>query len=164
MMKKTIWFFTGLFWLASNTFVAADERFFGTWRLVSFTRIVLATGETTDIFGKSPRGFLNYGRDGRMLALLVSDKRPKPADLAKMTDQERVELFKSTIAYGGTYTYDGKTITHHIDISWNETWTGTDGKREVKFEGNRLILSTIPAPSAIDGKLVTAVLTWERVQ
>lgn len=99
-----------------------------------------------------------------MLVVFVSDKRPKCADLAKTTDQGRVELFKTTVAYGGTYTYDGKTMKHHIDTSWNETWTDTDQVRGVKFEGNRLILSTIPAPSAVDGKLVTAVLTWERVQ
>jgi hypothetical protein len=61
-----------------------------------------------------------------MLVLFVSDQRPKPPDLAKMSDQERVDLFKTMYAYGGTYTYDGKTITHHIDVSWNETWTGTD--------------------------------------
>jgi len=164
--KKAISFLAGFFLvlLISTTILAADEQFYGTWRLVSFTRTVLATGETTDIYGKSPRGFINYGRDGRMLVLIVSDKRPKPPDLAKMTDQERVELFKTTIAYGGTYTYDGKTITHHVDISWNENWTGTDVVREVKFDGNKLMLSTRPAPASTDGKLVTAVLTWERVQ
>jgi hypothetical protein len=150
--------------LISTTVLAADEQLYGTWRLVSFTATVLATGETTDIFGKAPHGFLNYGRDGRMLALIVSAKRPKPADVAKMTDQDRVALFKSTIAYGGTYTYDGKTVTHHVDISWNESLTGTDAVREVKFDGNRLTLSTGPTPSPEDGKLLTAVLTWERVQ
>jgi hypothetical protein len=150
--------------LISTTVLAGDEQLYGTWRLVSFTRTVLATGETTDIFGKSPHGFISYARDGRMFFLAVSDNRPKPADLAKMTDQERVELFKSMYAYGGTYTYDGKTITHHVDISWNENWTGTDVVREVKVDGNRLSVSTVPAPSAIDGKLVTAVLTFERVQ
>jgi hypothetical protein len=141
-----------------------DEQLYGTWRLVSFTTTDLATGETTDIFGKSPYGFLNYGRDGRMLVLIVSDKRPKPADMTKMTDQDRVALFKSAIAYGGTYTYDGKTVTHHVDISSNENWTGTDAVREVKFYGNRLTLSTVSTPSWEDGKPITAVLTWERVQ
>jgi hypothetical protein len=150
--------------LISTTVLAADEQLYGTWRLVSFTTTVLATGETTDIFGKSPRGFINYGRDGRMLVLIVSDKRPKPADLVKMTDQEGVGLLKTMIAYGGTYTYDGKTVTHHVDISWNQNWTGTDVVREVKFDGNRLTLRTVPAPSPLDGKLLTAVLTWERVQ
>jgi len=164
--QKAVWFLIGvyLFLVTSTTAVAGDEQLYGTWRLVSCGRTVLGTGETMDLYGKSPQGFINYGRDGRVLVLIVSDKRPKPADLAKMTDQERVELFKTTIAYGGTYSYDGKAIRHHVDISWNENWTGTDLVREVKFDGNRLILSTVPAPASQDGKLVTAVLTWERVQ
>jgi len=139
------------------------EELYGTWRLVSNTREVLATGETTYAFGKSPHGFIHYGRDGRMMVLVVGDKRPKPKDLAKVTDQERVELFKTCLAYSGTYDYDGKTVTHHIDISWNETWTGTDGVREVKFEGNKLILTSRPAPDFIDGKVSRAVVTWEQV-
>jgi hypothetical protein len=122
-------------------------------------------GETTvDSFGKSPHGFINYGRDGRVLLLIVSDKRPKPPDLTKMTDQERVELFKTMVACGGTYTYDGKIVKHHYDISWNENWTGTDVAWEVKLEGSKLILSTRTAPSPVDGRLTTVVLTWERVQ
>ena len=164
--KKAIWFVVAisLVLLTSTTVVAGNEQFYGTWRLVSYKRTVLATGETTDIFGKAPHGFISYGRDGRMVVLMVSDKRPKPPDLAKVTDQERVELFQTAIAYGGTYTYDGKTVTHHIDISLNGNWTGTDQVREVKFDGNRLILATHPAPSPVDGKVQTAVLTWEQVQ
>jgi hypothetical protein len=150
--------------LISTTVLAADDQLYGTWRLVSYTRTVLATGETTDIFGKSPRGFLNYGRDGRVLLLIISDKRPKPSDLSKMTDQERVELYKTMFAYGGTYTYDGKIVTHHIDISYNENWTGTDVVREVNLDGNKLMVSTRPGPNPVDGKLQTAVLTFERVQ
>lgn len=153
-----------LIFLISSNAKAGNEELYGTWRLVSYTRMVLATGETTDVFGKSPKGFLNYGRDGRVLLLIISDKRPKPSDLSKMTDQERVELFKTMFAYGGTYTYDGKIVTHHIDISHNENWTGTDVVREVKLDGNKLMVSTRPGPNPVDGKLQTAVLTFERVQ
>ena len=81
-----------------------------------------------------------------------------------MTDQERTELFKTMLAYGGAYKYDGKTVTHQIDISWNENWTGTSQVRNVKLEGRRLILTTNPAPNAFDGKVSISVLTWERVQ
>jgi hypothetical protein len=157
-------FISILIFLVSSSAKAGNEELYGTWRIVSNKRMVLATGETMDTFGKSPKGFINYGRDGRMFVLIVKDNRPKPPDLAKMTDQERVELFKTMIAYGGTYTYDGKTVTHHIDISWNENWTDTDSVREVKFEGNKLILSTHPHTDPIDGKITTAVVTWERVQ
>src|SRR5713101_475355 len=114
---------------------AGDDELYGTWRLMSFTRTVVATGETTDIFGKAPRGFINYGRDGRMIVLIVKDERPKPADLSKITDQERADLFKTMAAYGGTYTFDGTTITHHVDISWNQIWTGTDQLRNIKLDG-----------------------------
>jgi hypothetical protein len=41
-----------------------------------------------------------------MMVLIVKDERPKPPDLAKMTDQERAQLFKTLVAYGGTYTLD----------------------------------------------------------
>jgi len=165
--KKAIWFLAGvsLVLLTSSAVIAGNEELYGTWRLVSYTRTFLATGETSDLMGKSPRGFINYGRDGRVLVLIVSDKRPKPSDPAKITDQERVELHKTMTAYGGTYTYDGKTVTHHVDISWNEYWTGTDAVRDVKFDGNKLILTTRPSPTMIqDGKPITSTLTWERVQ
>lgn len=140
------------------------DQLYGTWRLVSFTRTIVATGETTDIFGKAPSGFISYSRDRRMMVLIVKDERPKPTDLAKMTDQERADLFKTMIAYGGTYTFDGKTITHHVDISWNQIWTGADQLRNLKFEGRKVILSTNPQPSSIDGKMSTSVLTWEKVE
>jgi len=123
--------------------LGGDEELYGTWHLVSYTRTVVATGETTDIFGKAARGFINYGRDGRMMVLLVKDERPKPADLSKITDQERADLFKTMVAYGGTYTFDGTTITHHVDISWNQIWTGTDQLRNIKLDGRTVTLAPI---------------------
>ena len=153
-----------LIFLNSNSAKAGNEELYGTWRLVSLTRQVIATGETSDLLGKAPQGFINYGPDGRVLVIIGAEKRPKPTVIEKMTDQERVDLFKSMLAYGGTYKYDGKTVTHHIDISWNENWTGTSQVRNVKLEGRRLILSTNPAPNALDGKVGISVLTWERVQ
>jgi hypothetical protein len=140
------------------------DQLYGTWRRVSFTRTIVATGETTDIFGKAPSGFISYGRDGHLMVLIVKDGRSKPSDLAKMTEQERADLFKTMIAYAGTYTFDGKTITHHVDISWNQVWTGTNYLRNLKFEGRRIILGTNPEPSAIDGKVSISVLAWEKVE
>lgn len=143
---------------------AQVEEFYGTWRLVSFTREVVDTGARTDIFGKAPSGFLTYSRDGRFLAILVKENRPKPADLAKLTDAERAELFKSLIAYGGTFTVEGNRLVHNVDISWNENWTGTAQRRTFRIEGRRLTISTDPAVSGLDGKRVTAVLMWEKIQ
>jgi hypothetical protein len=147
-----------------SAWAAGNEDLYGTWRLVSYTQEILATGEKIDIFGKAPCGFLHYSRDGRMSAILVKTERPKPTDLAKVTNEERVELFKTVIAYGGTFTFDGKTVTHQVDISWNETWTGSAQVRNVRLEGRKLYISTNPIPRPEDGKLAIGVLTWEKVE
>ena len=147
-----------------SAWAVGNEDLYGTWRLVSYTQEIVATGEKIDIFGKAPRGFLHYSRDGRMYAIVAKDGRPKPPDLTKMTDAERVELFKTVIAYGGTFTFDGKTVTYHVDISWNENWTGGNQVRNVRLEGRKLYISTNQQPRAIDGKLTIAVLEWEKVE
>src|SRR6478672_11527475 len=83
--------------------VAADDELVGTYKLISSTRKLLDTGEVLDTWGKSPKGFITYGNDGRMLVLIVSDNRSKPESVEKMTDQQRADLFRSMTAYGGTY-------------------------------------------------------------
>jgi Lipocalin-like domain len=141
-----------------------SEELYGTWRLVSFTQKILATGETVDVFGKAPQGVIHYGRDGRMIVLMVKDARPKPSDLSKMSDQERIELFKTLVAYAGTYTVESKTVRHHLDISWNQIFTGTDQVRNIEFDGCKFIMSTNPQPRSQDGEMATSVLTWERLE
>lgn len=164
-MKRSLAILVGTLVLLTSIHAGAgNEELYGTWRLVSYAQTILATGETTEIFGKTPRGFVNYGRDGRMMVLIVKDERQKPADLAKMTDQERAELFKTMVAYGGTYTLEAMTITHHLDISWNEIWTGTDQVRNIKFDGRKVILSTNPQPRSQDGKVAVSIATWEKLE
>src|SRR5262245_58537092 len=58
--------------------VAADEDLVGTYKLISSTRKILDTGEVQDTWGKDPNGFIIYGKDGRMLVLIVRRDRPKP--------------------------------------------------------------------------------------
>lgn len=163
--KKTIAFIMGLILVlsVSATALAADELY-GTWRLVSYKRTLVKTGETTDVFGKSPKGSITFGRDGRVIALMTSNKRPNVPDAAKMTDKQRAELYKTMIAWAGTYTFDEKTIKIRVDVSWNETWNGTELMRFVNFEGKRMVIKTEPALGALDGKLRTSVFVWEKVQ
>lgn len=142
---------------------ASAEKLWGTWRLVSFTRTYTESGQTADALGKDPQGLITYGRDGRMSVLIVKSGRPKVADVAAIDDATRIELFKTLVAYAGTYTFDGKAVTHHIELSSNETWTGTHQVRNVKLEGRKLVLTTNPQTNATDGKMTVSVLTWERV-
>ena len=163
--RKAISFLMGLLLVlfVSASALAADELY-GTWQLVSWKRTIVSTGETSDVFGKAPKGYITYGRDGRMLCIMTSENRPNIPDATKMTDKDKVALYNSIIAYGGTYTFDGKNLKVKVDISWNESWNGTEQVRTAKFEGNRLILSAEPTIGALDGKLRKLDIVWERVK
>ena len=144
--------------------IAAQEVLEGTWKLVSSTRTNTMTGATTDSFGPNPLGYIMYGKDGRMMVLITRSDRPKPGSTDKMTDEQRSRLFSSMLAYSGTYKFDGDTIEHDIDGSWNQVWTGTTQIRNVKKDGDRLIYTTQPGPSPIDGSMGFATLVWEKVK
>jgi Lipocalin-like domain len=154
---------TGIILLPQLVF-AADVDIVGTYRLISSNRVILETGETEDSFGKNPVGYISYGPDGRMMVIIVFSDRPKPESLDKMTDQDRANLFRTMTAYGGTYTFHGNRIEHHIDISWNELWTGTTVVRDIRRDGDRLIYTTKPAPFPRDGKMSVNTLVWEKVK
>ena len=143
---------------------AAEESLVGSYRLISANRVILATGETEDSYGKNPSGFITYGGDGRMTAMIVFSNRPKAESIEKMTDAERASLFRTMTAYGGTYTLRGNSVEHHIDISWNELWTGTTVVRDIKKEGNHLVFTTRPAPFPRDGKMSVNTLVWEKIK
>jgi hypothetical protein len=149
--------------LAATTH-GAEPELYGTYRLISSTRQIVDTGEEVDAFGRNASGMIMYGKDGHFIVLIAYDGRPKPESIAKMTDQQRADLHRTMTAYGGTYTSNGKTIEHHIDLSWNEVWTGTTVIRDIKIEGDRLIYTARPAPFAVDGRMSVVTLVWEKVK
>jgi hypothetical protein len=148
--------------LSSGSAFAADEEIYGTYRLIGTSQRVLETGEVVTM--AKEQGFITYGRDGRMMVLITRGDRPKLENFEKMTDQHRIALFATMTAYAGTFKFDGKTLEHHVDISWNEMWTGTTQIRDVKRDGERLSLSTRPAPSPRDGRMSVTTLVWEKLK
>jgi len=151
---------------ASRLFASAFEAsdLYGTWQLVTATRVIVATGERTNAFGPAPQGYLTYGQDGRMSAIIVDTTRRKPADRAIITDGERVALHKTMLAYAGTFSVEGSTVHHCVDISWNENYTGTNLVRHVRLEGDTLYLTTEPQPNPVDGKVNVVYLKWVRLK
>lgn len=139
------------------------QQLIGTWRLVSNTLEEVASGRKTDLMGKDPVGFINYGADGRMMILQVRSDRVKPQGPVP-TPSEAETLFKSFLGYAGTYSISGTTITHHVDLSWNEAWTGTDQMRTFSFEGNRVTLATEASADPIHGIVGVRRLVWEKVK
>lgn len=143
--------------------LASDNPLLGTWKLKAFVREITATGEKINQFGEHPNGYLSYSADGRMYAILTSDNRVKPRK-ANPEDKDRIKLHQTMAAYAGTYTLESDKVIHHVDISWNEAWTGTDQVRFYKLDGNTLTITTAPFKSPSDGREGRSVLIWEKVK
>ena len=145
--------------------VPDTERILGTWKLVSYVGEDVASGNKTDVMGPHPSGYIEYGRDGRMIVIIVGTDRRKPAG-AVATPAEALALLTSLLAYAGTYTLDAAahTVTHHIDASWDQTRTGESHVRSYRFEGDRLTLTTQPSRDPATGRTSVRTVVWERVR
>lgn len=135
----------------------------GTWKLQSLTVEDLETGQKTDMLGPHPSGYLTYGPDCRMSVVIVRDDRKAPAALVP-TDAEKIDLYNGLIAYAGTYSIDGDKVSHHIDVSWNQAWTGTTQVRQFTVDGNTLHIRTMPAKNSSTGKQSISDLVWTKVE
>lgn len=149
--------------LSATVAFAGENPLLGTWRLKSFVREVLATGERYNPMGEHPNGYLSFSPDGRMYTIITGDNRITPHDAAP-TDDERVMLHRTMSAVAGTYTVDAEKVILHVDISWNQAFTGTDQMRFYKLDGNTLTLTTPPNKSPADGREGRAIAEWEKLK
>ena len=167
-MKWICIFSTGLFFMALPSLASAgNEEIWGTYSLVSATNKFLDTGEVANSFGEQPKGYITYGKEGRMLVLITYGGRVKPQDVLKTSIEDRDALYRSMVAYGGTYTYTGNQIEHHVELSWDETRSGTTVTRKVARDGDRLTLTTEPFATRSKenlGRMVVQTLVWEKVR
>jgi hypothetical protein len=141
----------------------ADNPLVGTWRLKSYVREVAATGERYNERGEHPNGYLAYSADGRMYAIITWENRIRPQDVVP-TNDERIKLFGTMISYAGTYTFDAEKVVHHVDISWNQNWTGTEQVRFYKLDGDTLTITSALAKNFTDGREGRSILVWERLR
>jgi hypothetical protein len=135
----------------------------GTWKLESMTTTYVDSGETVEPYGAHPQGYLSYGSDCRMYAIIVDEHRKPPA-VAAPTDAEKSALFDGVLAYAGTYSIDGDKVSHHVDVSWNQAWTGTIQVRHFKIDGKVLHIRSVPAKNPRDGRLSWSALVWTKVE
>ena len=128
----------------------------GTWKLVSYAIELQASGERRATLGRNPTGYLVFGRDRRMMAVITGDERK-----AGETDN----LFRTMVAYTGIYRIEGDRFITKVDASWNEAWTGTEQVRFFKLIGDRLeITSAWSKSTVLPGNPVTrGYINWQRV-
>lgn len=96
-----------------------------------------------------------------MQVIGVAADRTVPAGTSP-PDSERVMLYDTMFAYAGTFSVEGDKIIHHVDISWNETWTGTDQMRAFEVRGSILTLTT-RIRDQVSGVESHYALTWEKM-
>jgi Lipocalin-like domain len=66
-------------------------------------------------------------------------------------------------AVSGKYRIEGSDLLITVDVSWNESWNGTELKRYCRIDGDKLFIETAPAPSPLfPGKITVAKLVFER--
>jgi hypothetical protein len=142
-----------------------QQAILGTWKLVSYVRVDLPSGAKSDVMGAHPSGYVNFGPDGRMMVVITGSDRKKPAG-AVATPEEAEGLYASMLAYAGVYRVDtnAKTVTTHVDISWEQSRVGTDQVRTYKLDGGRLTLTTEPSTDPATGKKTVRTLVWERAK
>ena len=145
------------------TISQAADSIVGSWRLVSWVEVDTESKSAHNVFGDNPTGMITYTPDGRMSVFIIDPKRTKPAG-PKATDAEAVELYRTIIAYSGSYSIEGNKVTHKIEFSWNQAWTGTNQQRFVEVKDNQLTIKTPPIISPVSGKESVHTLVWERVK
>lgn len=138
-----------------------NDRLLGTWKLVSASSTTSAGERCETPYGSSPVGFLTYTGDDRVTAMISYGER-KPLSVRGGTPEEQAEAFKTFLAYAGRYALSDDTITHSVEISSIQSYVGKDLVRNVKFEGDRIILVT--PPTFVNGKIQTVELIWERLR
>jgi hypothetical protein len=143
----------------------SNNALVGTWKLESAT-ITTEKGEVRNSWGDHPLGFITYTEDGRMSAILtVNDRKPLSiSDFISAPANERAEAFATMTAYAGRYDFTGAEVTHHVEAASMPNDVGTDLKRLVKLNGDRLVL-TVVKPYLRGGLMVRSQeLIWKRLR
>ena len=120
----------------------------------------VATGARRDALGRNPCGAVVYTPE-RVTFLIVRSDRKRPGQLPP-SDREKIALFDTMFAYSGGYTVEADRIIHHVDMSWNEAWSGTDQVRFCTVNEDVLTIASAPGKSPFDGREIVHEVTFFR--
>jgi hypothetical protein len=75
----------------SNDSAASDLRvqLLGTWRMLSWKRVLVPSAEESDALGSNPFGYISYAPDGRLMVFVLKSRRPKPRSNAFAGREDR---------------------------------------------------------------------------
>ena len=86
------------------------------------------------------------------------------AVVCRERNPKQSRAYRCWATYSGTYSIDGNKVTHKIEVSWNQAWSGTNQPRFVEIKVNRLTIKTAPSICAMSGKESVRTLVGERIK
>ena len=132
----------------------------GTWQLVSSKFELTDTGESVDIYGPEPLGYLILTAEGRLIVVETVRDRPLPQN-----DADNALLFKSMLAYSGRCRVldDNRFITN-VDVAWHPAWMNTEQTRAFEIDDDLLSVTTVGMVHPnFPGRTGQAVVRWRRM-
>lgn len=135
------------------------KELIGNWGLLSYVTEA-PDGTTGKPYGDAI-GRLSYDGNGNMAGHVMRPGR-SPVVHGETGLAEVRAAYAGYIAYFGTYEVnaDRDTVIHHVEGALNPAWIGGDQVRNLRFDGELLVLST-DVPKA--GTLIRHTLTWRRI-
>ena len=123
------------------------DRIVGTWQLVEYSTSS-DSGDVDYPLGPEARGLIIYSADGYMSAQIMRSGRAeyRSRNVHSGETNERAEAAGGYLAYSGPYHVDedNSAVWHEMAVSLYPNWLGENQKRNVRFDGDRLILSSDP--------------------
>ncbi len=133
----------------------------GSWRMTSWTREAVSTGQISDASGPDPIGYIAYHADGRMMATVFHRKR-LPPDPAGWSTAQKPKLFDTMLAYVARYTLEKDRVVHHVEAAWNPNWQ-VDLSRPFTLDGDTLVISGAPGVDPSTGEEVIYRMEFQKV-
>ena len=159
---------TGLWVMCALCAVSASAEntdIVGTWCLQSWVAQDQESGALVDVFGANPSGYLIYTPGGRVTVNLTAEgRKPLSGDRFSSPVEERALAFSTSIAYSGTYTVKGDTVTHRVEVASFPNWVGTEQVRFARIDGDTLTMKTPPIAGPPDGRQKVMTLVLKRVE
>ncbi len=144
--------------------VRIADRIVGAWQLVEYST-TSETGEVGNPLGPDARGLIIYSADGFMSAQIMRPNRTRyrSPNVHSGEMSERGEAAGGYLAYSGPYRVDEKNraVWHEMMVSLYPNWIGDDQKRNVRFEGDLMTLSSDPL--VFRRITLSPALVWRRV-
>ena len=125
----------------------------GTWRLVATRAWDNDNNELPKPYGSMARGLVQFEENMQMMCVLADGR----AELLDAGDN----AVREYVSYMGRFTYSDNVLSTRVEGSTDASRIGSKQVRQVRFDGDRLILRPPPRPKY--GVTENRELEWMRI-